>query len=130
MALLATATLPVVLPAVAGVNVAVKVAVCPGVMMSPVETPLALKPAPEMMTPEIVTFEFPPLVNVTVWLLLLDRFTLPKLKVEALELRTSVAVFTVSVAELLAALPALFVTATENSRKSIQCSCSAFATAR
>ena len=47
-ALLATATLPVTLPAAEGLNVAVKVAVCPGLKMSPVETPLALKPAPEI----------------------------------------------------------------------------------
>jgi len=73
-----------------------------------------LKPEPEMLTPEIVTFEFPPLVNVTVWLLLLDRFTFPKPKLDALELRTSVATFTVSVAELLVALPALFVKDAEN----------------
>jgi hypothetical protein len=114
VALLVTDTLPAMLPAEAGLNVAVKLAVCPGVKMSPVETPLALKPAPEMLTPEIVTFEFPLLVNVTIWLPVLDRFTLPKLKLEALEFSTSVAAFTVSAGELLVALPALFVTVTEN----------------
>jgi hypothetical protein len=111
-ALLATATLPLMLPAAEGLNVAVKVAVCPGLKMSPVETPLALKPAPEMLTLEIVTFEVPALVSVTFWLPLLDTFTLPKFKVVELALRTSGAALTVSVDELLVALPALLVTTT------------------
>jgi hypothetical protein len=113
-ALLATATLPVMLPAAEGLNVAVKVVVCPGLKMSPVETPLALKPAPEMLTLEIVTFEVPALVSVTFWLPLLDTFTLPKCKAVELALRTSVAALTVSVDELLVALPALLLTVTVN----------------
>ena len=112
-ALLATATLPVMLPAAEGLNVAVKVVVCPGLKMSPVETPLALKPAPEMLTLKIVTFEVPALVSVTLWLLL-DTFTLPKFKAVELALRTSVAALTVSVDELLVALPALLLKATVN----------------
>jgi hypothetical protein len=114
VALLATATLPVALPEADGVKVAVKVVVCPGVRISPVATPLAVKPAPEMVTPETVTLEFPALVNVTLWLLLLDKFTLPKLKEAELALSRSVAALTVSVAELLVALPALLVTVTVN----------------
>jgi hypothetical protein len=65
VALLATETLPVALPAADGSNVAVKVAVCPGVRIVPEETPEALKPAPETVTLEIVTLEFPALVSVT-----------------------------------------------------------------
>jgi hypothetical protein len=66
VALLATETLPVTLPAAAGANVAVKAAVCPGAKMSPEETPLALKPEPDTVTFEIVTLEFPAFVSVTV----------------------------------------------------------------
>ncbi len=66
VALLATATVPVMFPAADGVNVAVSVAVCPGVRMRPPDTPLALKPAPETVTLDTVTLEFPALVSVTV----------------------------------------------------------------
>jgi hypothetical protein len=64
-ALLDTVTLPVKFPVDAGVNVALKVAICPGVKIKPVDTPLAVKPAPEMLTFEMVTLEFPALVSVT-----------------------------------------------------------------
>src|SRR5450631_3885683 len=112
-ALLTTETLPVMLPAAAGAKVAVKVAVCPAARMTP-ETPVALKPAPETVTFEIVTLEFPAFVSVTAWVLLLDTFTLPKLKDDELELRRSDEALTVSVAALLVALPALLLTATVN----------------
>src|ERR1700681_3444537 len=114
VALLATETLPVALPAAAGAKVAVKVAVCPGVRISPEETPVALKPAPETVTFEIAMLELPALVSVADWVLLLDRFTLPKLKDDELELRSSDEALTVSVAALLVALPALLFTATVN----------------
>src|SRR5579863_3608200 len=114
VALLATETLPVTLPAAAGAKVAVKVAACPGVRMSPEETPVALKPAPETVTFEIVTLELPAFVSVTDRVLLLDTFTLPKLKEDELELRRSVEALTVRVAALLLALPALLLTATVN----------------
>ena len=113
-ALLATVTLPLALPAVEGVNVAVRVAVCPGVKIRPVETPLALKPAPETLTLEIVILEFPEFVSVTVWLLVVDKFTLPKLKELVLAFRDAVAALTVSVAALLTAVPALLVMDTAN----------------
>jgi hypothetical protein len=114
VALLATDTLPVALPAAAGVNVAVKVAVCPGVRISPDETPEALKPAPEIVTFEIVIVEFPAFVSVTFCVPLLDTVTLPKLTEEELEFNKRVDVVTVSVAALLVALPALLLTATVN----------------
>ena len=63
-ALLAIVALPVRLPVDAGAKVIFSVAVCPGVMISPDETPRAEYPAPEILTLEIVTFEFPPLVKV------------------------------------------------------------------
>ncbi len=43
-------------------------------------TPLALKPAPVTVTPEMVTLEFPLLVSVTGNPLLAPTFTLPKLR--------------------------------------------------
>ena len=76
--LLVTVTLPVTIPVAAGANVTVKVAVWPADMMSPAGTPLATKPAPDMPTFEMVTFEVPRFVNVTFWWLLLDMATLPK----------------------------------------------------
>ena len=45
---------------------------------------------------------------------MLDTFTLPKLNEDALELRRSVEVLTVSIAALLVALPAVLLTATVN----------------
>jgi hypothetical protein len=52
--------------------------------------PLALKPVPDTVTPEIVTFEFPLFVTVEVIDPVLPTFTLPKLKVELLSPRTRV----------------------------------------
>ena len=82
--------------------------------MSPEETPLALKPAPETVTFETVTLALPAFVSVTDFVLLLDTFTFPKLKEDALELRRSDEALTVSIAALLVALPALLLTATVN----------------
>ncbi len=113
VALLATEMLPVTLPAAAGVKVAVKVAVCPGFSITP-ETPAALKPAPETVTLEIVTMEFPALVSVTGNVPVFGMVTLPKLNDDALELRSSEEALTVSIAALLVALPAVLLTATVN----------------
>ena len=115
VALLVTETLPGRLPVAAGVSVTLKVAVCPGVRICPVETPLAVYPAPEMTTFEIVTLELPALVNVTLWTLLLPILTLPKFKVVTLGLSRNVAALTVSVAALLVVLPAVLVTTTVDS---------------
>src|SRR6266478_9871863 len=114
VALLVTETLPVTLPVAAGAKVTFKVAVCPGVRIVPADTPLALKPAPEMLTFEIVTLELPELVSVTARVLLAPVFTLPKLKLVGLALSRSVAVFTVSVATPLVTLPAELLTTTVN----------------
>jgi len=114
VALLVIVTLPVTLPVAAGAKVTFKVAVCPGVRIVPADTPLALKPAPEMLTFEIVTLELPELVSVTARVLLAPVFTLPKLKLVGLALSRSVAVFTVSVAALLLTLPAELLTMTVN----------------
>ena len=114
VALLATETLPVTLAAPEGEKVAVKVAVCPRARMAPEEIPEALKPGPETVTFEIVTLEFPVFVSVTLCLLLLDTFRLPKLKEDELEFSRNVAALTVRMAALLDAMPAVLLTATVN----------------
>jgi hypothetical protein len=113
-ALLATSMLPVIAPLAAGVNVAFKVAVWPGVRTVPADRPLALNPAPEMLTFEIVTFAVPAFVSVTLCELLLETFTLPKVRLAELTLRTGVPGFTVRMAVLLTTLPTLLVIATVN----------------
>src|SRR5712691_9546496 len=55
-------------------------------------TPLALKPAPVTVTPEMVTLEFPLLVSVTGNPLLPPTFTLPKLRLVGLAPSKNVAV--------------------------------------
>ena len=80
LALLLTEILPAVLPVVVGANVTSTAALCPGASIVLELTPLALKPAPEAVTLEIVTLEFPLFVRVTGNVLLLPSFTFPKLK--------------------------------------------------
>jgi hypothetical protein len=58
--------LPVTLPLAAGANVTLRAADCPGVRIIPVAIPAALKPAPEMLTLEMVTLAVPALVKDTV----------------------------------------------------------------
>ena len=112
LALLATETLPLAVPAPVGANVTFSVAVCPGVRVVLALTPLALYPVPLVLTPEIVTFEFPVFVNVTLKTLLLPTFTFAKSRLVGLAPSTAVTAFTVSVAALLVAVPAEFVTTT------------------
>jgi hypothetical protein len=109
VALLVTVMPPATLPAVAGANVALKVAVCPGERMTP-ESPPALKPAPATLTFEIVRLEFPALVSITFCEALLDTFTLPNATFVELLFKTRVTGLTVSRAALLAAVPALLLT--------------------
>jgi hypothetical protein len=84
VALLVTTTLPVTLPEPVGAKVTFKVAVFPAARMSPLDTPLTLKPGPEMLSFEMVMFELLELVSVTLLLLLAPTFIVPKLKVEGL----------------------------------------------
>src|ERR1700691_4711044 len=65
-ALLATEMLPEALPAVVGVNCAVKVVLCPAAIVAPEDNPIALKPAPAALACVIDTLSFPELVNVIV----------------------------------------------------------------
>jgi hypothetical protein len=114
VALLVTVAVPGNSPVPDGENVTWRIAVFPGVTTCPMETPPAVYPAPEMLTPEIVILEFPALVNVTLWMLLLPMLTLEKARVVVLGLRRKVAAVTVRVAALLATLPAPFVIVTVN----------------
>ena len=113
-ALLVMVTLPVTPPVAAGAKTTFKVAVCPGVRISPLDRPLTLKPAPKKTTLEMVILEVPELVNVTFWLLLVPTLTLPKLKVEALAVSCPGTALTVRVAALLVTLPAELLTVMEN----------------
>ena len=67
-----------------------------------------------MLTFDIVTLEFPPLVKVTGRMISLPILTLEKLRLVLLALRTSVAAFTASAAALLVTLLTLLVAVTVN----------------
>jgi hypothetical protein len=92
VALLFIVILPDAFPPLVGVNVAVTVAVLPGAITNPFETPVALNPtlAPTMVTPETVIFELPAFVRVAVNPALLPTLTLPKLRLVVLEFKTNV----------------------------------------
>lgn len=81
----ATVTLPLTLPADAGVNVTVKVALCPAVSVAGALIPLKTKPVPLIPTCEIVTLEAPVLVNVSERDWVLPTVTLPKLRLLGLD---------------------------------------------
>jgi len=91
VASLATMMLPVTVPATVGLKVTFNVVFCPGARIIPGETPLAVNPAPEILTLEIDTLEFPALVNVIPMTLLPPRTTLPKLRLAELAFRSEVA---------------------------------------
>ena len=114
-ALLATVTLPVTLPVAAGAKVTFSVTISPGVMICPLETPVALKPAPEIVTLETVILELPEFVKFTLSVLLLPTFTLLKFRLVVLGMSApGAAALTVSVATLLVTLPAELLTTTVN----------------
>jgi ABC-type uncharacterized transport system YnjBCD substrate-binding protein len=77
-ALLVNATLPVTAAAVAGVKVAVNVVLCPGFNVTPLETPVALNPAPETLTPENIISAVPVFDRVNVSDAVDPILTLPK----------------------------------------------------
>ena len=89
--MLASATLPVKLPAAEGAKVASNVANCPGARINPSDTPLAEKVAPEMLTFEKVTFEFPAFVSVTANSLLFPISMFPKPNVGVLAVSSALA---------------------------------------
>src|SRR6202165_5577232 len=80
VALLSTDTLPVTLPAAVGVNAEFRAMDWLGVKTVPEVTPMALNPAPATVTLEIVTFELPLFVSVTLNELVLPTFTFAKFK--------------------------------------------------
>ena len=80
LALLDTETLPLALPLVVGVNLTSSLAVWLGASVVPAVTLLALNPVPVGVTLATVTLESPLLVRVTLRVLLLPSFTLPKFK--------------------------------------------------
>ena len=116
VALLVTMMLPVTLAEPVGAKVTFKVAVFPAARMSPLETPLTLKPGPEKLTFETVMLALLELVSVTVWLLLAPTLMLPKLNSEGLAVSWLVVALpvTVRVAGLLVTLPDALLTATVN----------------
>jgi hypothetical protein len=114
VALLVTDALPVTIPVPAGANITFRVAVFAGARTVPADTPLGLKPAPELLTFVIVTSELPEFVSVTARVLLARVLTFPKLKLVGLALSRYVAGFTVSMATLLLTLPAELLTMTVN----------------
>lgn len=86
-ALLLMLMLPEALPVLAGAKVAVRVTDWPGVKIVPADTPLALKPAPDTITFEMVMLALPALVSVKVCWPLLAMLTEPKLKLVELAFR-------------------------------------------
>jgi len=99
VALLATVTLPVTLPAAKGANVASNVADCPGARIRPAETPLVEKEAPETLTFDRVTLEFPAFVSVTDNAPLFPIATFPKLNVDVLSVRSALAAIPIPLKE-------------------------------
>jgi hypothetical protein len=78
---LVTVTAPVTAPAAVGANFTARVAVCDGVNVAGVVTPLTLNPVPLAVTLEICTEAFPVFVRTMLCELLLPLATAPKLKV-------------------------------------------------
>jgi len=79
-ALLVNITLPATAAAVLGVKVAVNVALCPGFRVSPLDTPIALNPAPETLTPENIIVAVPVFDTVNGTAAVVPKSTLPKEK--------------------------------------------------
>ncbi len=90
LALLVITMLPLTLPEDAGANVTFSKADWPGIKTVPADTPEALKPAPAIMTLEIVTAPVPELVSVATCAALFETVTVPKLSEAALEVSTKV----------------------------------------
>ena len=91
VALLLMVTVPVTLPAAVGANTTFSTADLLGANTWLGLIPLVLNPAPVTLTAEIVTFEFPVLVTVTLSELLVFTFTLPKPRLDGFTDRENVA---------------------------------------
>jgi hypothetical protein len=77
-ALLVSVTLPLTAPAVVGANVAENEADCPGASVSGSCNPVAVKPVPLVVIPEIVRFALPLLFKLTVRVVLVPVACVPK----------------------------------------------------
>jgi len=80
LALLVIVRLPAKLPVVKGLNVVLTEVDLPAPTSRPEALPLAVNPAPETETPEIITLELPVLVKFTVCTALLAKPVWPKFK--------------------------------------------------
>lgn len=78
--MLTTDALPVSVPATVGVNITLKLAVCPADNVMRGAEPLRVKPVPVTLTEEMLTGELPVFVSVTLCVALALRVRLPKLK--------------------------------------------------
>jgi hypothetical protein len=90
VALLIKLMFPLTAPAAAGANWTETGTDWPAVKVSPELTPLTVKPAPETFTADIVTLEFPVFVKAALKSLLLPTFTLPKLRLDVLNVSSCV----------------------------------------
>ncbi len=99
-ALLAIVMEPIAVPRAAGANVAFSGAVCPGVSVVLALGPLTLKPAPEIVTLDMVTFAFPAFVRVTPSEAVVPTKILPKSRLLLLELSSGVDASAVPLTEI------------------------------
>ena len=111
VALLATLTLPLTLPAVFGAKVTFTVVFCPGATVVPLTPPLVVIPAPLMVIPESVTLELPVFVSVTGSVFEFPTISFPKLRLAGVAVTARVALtpvpLTVIVSDLFVALLAI-----------------------
>lgn len=99
-------------PVAVGANVTFSVVDCVGVSVVPALAPVVLNAPVAPLIPEIVMFELPLLVSVTGSELLLPTFTLPKLSVVGLALRTNVAAAPIPLRLMTVGEPAFVLTET------------------
>jgi hypothetical protein len=97
-----------------GAKVTFRLAVSPGARIVPEETPVPLKPEPETLTVEIVTYDPLELVSVTLAVLVAPRFNVPKFTLLTLAVSCPGVELTESSAGPLVTLPAASVTTTVN----------------
>lgn len=110
LALLVTITLPVTLPAEMGLNDTPNVKVCVADNVTGVPAPVNAKPVPLLETCEMVTFELPTLVTVTLCEAELPSFTLPKLMLLVLNERVCDGAVPVPLSEITAGEPGALLT--------------------
>src|SRR5437879_9145267 len=110
LALLTTDTLPITLPAAVGANAAFSAIVGFGFSTVPDATRPAVNPVPVTVTLEIVTFELPLFVSVTLNELVLPTFTFPKFKLVGFAPSTKVGAMPVPLREMASGEPGVLLT--------------------